>query len=128
MNVTMWTLPDRAMRDMANHYLQRRNCTSALVWSVVLFLFISSSGCALLKQSQNKTPLYDLDSISEPPADSNKPLKSLHTKLLENRWLGPGFCLTTQYIVYILLPDTRYTYICGGVLGAIYASHLKVIF
>ena len=110
-----------------------RNHASTLVWSVVLFLFISSSGCALLKQSKNEILLYDLDRISEPPADSNKPLKSLYTKLkefddalLENKWLGHGFCLTTQYIVYILLPDTRYGFICG--VGAIHESRLKVVF
>ena len=102
----------------------KRNHASTLVWSVVLFLFISSSGCALLKQSKNEIP-YDFDR-DQLPTESNKPLKSLRTKLLENKWLGHGFCLTTQYIVYILLSDSSYRYICG--LGAIHESRLKMVF
>ena len=122
----------------------RRNPASTVVWLVVLFPFISSSGCALLKQSENEisqsnfVPQSNFDrewhygqlpeSKKPQSTESNKPLKSLHSKLLENKWLAPGFSLTTQYIVYILLPDTRYSYICGGALGAIYESHLKVVF
>ena len=32
----------------------KRNPASTVVWSVVLFLFIASSGCALLKQPENE--------------------------------------------------------------------------
>ena len=119
-----------------------RNHASTLVWSVVLFLFISSSGCALLKQSDNEiaqsnfVPLSNFDrewyygqlpeSQKPQSTESNKPLKSLHSKLLENKWLAPGFCLATQYIVYILIPDTSYRYVCG--VGAIHGGRLKVVF
>ena len=120
----------------------RRNPASTLVWLVVLFLFISSSGCALLKQSENEiaqsnfVPLSNFDrewyygqlpeSKKPQSTESNKPLKSLYTKLLEKKWLANGFCLTTQYIVYILMPDTRYSYVCG--VGAIHGGRLKVVF
>ena len=119
-----------------------RNHASTLVWSVVLFLFISSSGCALLKQSDNEiaqsnfVPQSNFDrewyygqlpeSKKPQSTESNKPLKSLQTKLLENKWLASGFCLTTQYIVYILIPDTSYRYVCG--VGAIHGGRLKVVF
>ena len=120
----------------------RQNHASFLVWSVVLFLFISSSGCALLKQSDNEiaqsnfVPQSNFDrewyygqlpeSKKPQSTESNKPLKSLQTKLLENKWLASGFCLTTQYIVYILIPDISYRYVCG--VGAIHGSRLKVVF
>ena len=67
-----------------------------------------------------------LPTESNKPPESNKPLKSLYTKLLEKKWLDLGFCLTTQYIVYISLPDTRYRFICG--VGAIHENRLKVVF
>ena len=119
----------------------RRNPASTVVWLVVLFLFISSSGCALLKQSENEiaqsnfVPLSNFDrewyygqlpESKKPQSTESKLLKSLQTKLLENKWLANGFCLTTQYIVYILLPDTRYSYLCG--VGAIHEGLLKVVF
>ena len=110
----------------------RRNPASTVVWLVVLFLFISSSGCALLKQSENEIPLSNFDreryygqlpgSNKPLPTESNKPLKSLYIK----KWLNLGFCLATQYIVYILVPDTKYRYICG--VGAIHKGRLKVVF
>ena len=117
----------------------KRNPASTVVWLVVLFLFIASSGCALLKQPENEivqsnfVPLSNFDRewhYNQLP-ESNKPLKSLHSKLLEKKWLNLGFCLTTQYIVS-LLPDTKYRYICG--VGTInkksyrYISRLKVTF
>jgi len=120
----------------------RRNPASTVVWLVVLFLFISSSGCALLKQSENEiaqsnfVPQSNFDrewyygqlpeSKKPQSTESNKPLKSLYTKLLEKKWLASGFCLTTQYIAYILIPDTRYRYVCG--VGAIHEGRLKVVF
>ncbi|MCL0044818.1 hypothetical protein M1N16_01160 [Nitrospinaceae bacterium] len=119
----------------------RRNSTSTVVWLVVLFLFISSSGCALLKQSENKiaqsnfVPLSNFDrewyfgqlpESKKPQSTDSKPPKSLQTKLLEKKWLANDFCLTTQYIVYILMPDTRYTYVCG--VGAIHEGPFKVVF
>ena len=120
----------------------RRNPASTVVWLVVLFLFISSSGCALLKQSENEiaqsnfVPLSNFDrewyygqlpeSKKPQSTESNKPLKSLYTKLLEKKWLANGFCLTTQYIAYILIPNTRYSYVCG--VGAIHEGRLKVVF
>ena len=125
----------------------KRNPASTVVWLVVLFLFIASSGCALLKQPENEivqsnfVPLSNFDrewhygqlpeSDKPPSTESKKSLKSLHSKLLEKKWLNIGFCLTTQYIVS-LLPGTRYRYICG--VGAInkksyrYISRLKVTF
>ena len=125
----------------------KRNPASTVVWLVVLFLFIASSGCALLKQPENEivqsnfVPLSNFDrewhygqlpeSDKPQSTESNKPLKSLHSKLLEKKWLNLGFCLTTQYIVS-LLPDTKYRYICG--VGTInkksyrYISRLKVTF
>ena len=125
----------------------RRNSASTVVWLVVLFIFILSSGCALLKQSENEiaqnnfVPLSNYDREwyysqlreSEKPqsTESNKPLKPLHSKPLEKKWLNLGFCLTTQYIVS-LLPNTRYRYICGvGVINKKsyrYISRLKVTF
>ena len=120
----------------------RRNPASTVVWLVVLFLFISSSGCALLKQSENEiaqsnfVPLSNFDrelyygqlpeSKKPQSTESNKPLKSLYTKLLEKKWLANGSCLTTQYIAYILIPDTRYSYMCG--VGAIHEGRFKVVF
>ena len=120
----------------------RRNSASTLVWLVVLFLFISSSVCALLKQSENEiaqsnfVPLSNFDREwyygqlpeSKKPQSTEpiKPLKSLYTKVLEKKWLANGFCLTTQYIVYILIPDTRYRYVCG--VGAIHEGRFKVVF
>ena len=102
----------------------KRNPVSTVVWLVVLFLFIASSGCALLKQPENEivqsnfVPLSNFDrewhygqlpeSDKPQSTESNKPLKSLHSKLLEKKWLNLGFCLTTQYIVYILPSNTRY--------------------
>ena len=101
----------------------RRNPASTVVWLVVLFLFISSSGCALLKQSENEiaqsnfVPLSNFDrewhygqlpeSKKPQSTESDKPLKSLYTKLLEEKWLVSGFCLTTQYlyIFYYLTLD-----------------------
>ena len=47
----------------------RQNHASFLVWSVVLFLFISSSGCALLKQSKNEIPLPDPINLAHPFTD-----------------------------------------------------------
>ena len=114
----------------------RRNPASTVVWLVVLFLFISSSGCALLKQSENEIAQSNFDrewyygqlpeSKKPQSTESNKPLKSLYTQLLKKKWLASGFCLTTQYIVYILIPDTRYRYVCG--VGAIHEGRLKVVF
>ena len=112
---------------------------STVVWLVISFLFIASSGCALLKQPENEivqsnfVPLSNFDRewhYGQLP-ESDKPLKSLHSKLLEKKWLNLGFCLTTQYIVS-LLPDIKYRYICG--VGTInkkssrYISRLKVTF
>ena len=112
----------------------RRNHASTVVWLVVLFLFISSSGCALLKQSANEIAQsnfvpqsnFDREWYYGQLPGSNKPLKSLYTKLLEKKWLASGFCLTTQYIAYILIPDIRYRYVCGA--GAIHEGRLKVVF
>ena len=119
----------------------KRNPASTVVWLVVLFLFISSSGCALLKQSENEiaqsnfVPLSNFDrewyygqlpESKKPQSTESKPLKSLQTKFLEKKWLANGFCLTTQYIVYILIHNTRYSYVCG--VGAIHEGRLKVVF
>ena len=85
-----------------------------MVWLVVLFLFISSSGCALLKQSENEiaqsnfVPLSNFDRewyYGQLPG-SNKPLKSLYTKLLEKKWLASVF-LSRQIIAEAVVTDLR---------------------
>ena len=125
----------------------KRNPASTVVWLVVLFLFIASSGCALLKQPENEivqsnfVPLSNFDrgwhycqlpgSDKPQSTEWNKPHNPLHGKLSEKKWLNLGFCLTTQHFVS-LLPDTKYRYICG--VGTInkksyrYISRLKVTF
>jgi len=88
-----------------------------VVWLVVLFLFIASSGCALLKQPENEivqsnfVPLSNFDrewhygqlpgSDKPQSTESNKPLKSLHSKLLKKvveSWVlfgNPIYCIFT---------------------------------